>query len=610
MPSFPNFLVDKDFVKTRFLEPRGSESVNKRNLGLPRGVYLGFTPETTSGSLVLRLTPDRCCNFSVLKVCAQSTKVQVDVIAPTTVELNFTGHTVWPVYVIGRADYSLNRPTQGRILTRATQAAGPQEVGICRVDLVAGDLVVDTTVPTNRQPPLAFSQQAAGYMYDGATSDIVFAQSATAEVIQARDDSKNPGPPPPAQRLADRLAIDLAGDNISDLLGRKLVTVMGNAQVVTAGATSMNASQSFSAISRDFPPVTTFEPGGNETTSGAVTAPADTDRNVAFLVEEATGLRLETTTGGPVYGRVSYVGGVGTGSCTFTNASTTVTGVGTLFTSELQVGDLLLTPDGYYAIESIANDTTLALATAYASTTAIGFIVLFRRFTISFFSRTSGAELSHALPQTTNIRPFFSVWAELKDSLFDASIYMKKIGETPNVPAATDVVSGLVRLAVGGGLAGAIYQITNAQSSIGGNNFHTLNFSAVNASGVNAGGGVANISVPGNPGPPGAGAVPGPVGPTGAPGTGASARNTWEVSPLYGPGGAGHTFTVTFSAATPPFAGNVAHIVGGIALSDPFPFFSTRITSISKLGNTGTIVMDLSALSNATQGKVFLGGCA
>lgn len=610
MPAFPNYSVDKQFVKARFLEPRGSESVNTRNLGLPRGVYLGYVPSVSPGSLVLSLLPDPCCGFSVLKVGASATKTQIDVISPTTIELDFTGHSVWPVYVLGRGDYQPLRATQGRILTRATGAVGPQEVAICRVDLIAGNLVVDTTIPTNRQPPLAFAQQGVGYMYEDATTDIVFAQSATAEVIQARDDETNPGPPPVSQRLAGRLAIDLSGSHISSKLGRKSVTVIGNARTVTAGATSMNASDSFSAVTRQFPPATTFVPSGNETTTGAITAPGDTVRNVAFLVEEATGLRLETSTGGPVYGRVVYATSIGAGTYTFTNASTTVTGVGTLFTSQLQVGDLLLAPSGdYYAVAAIANDTSLTITTAFTGTTALG-AVFYRRYTINFFSRTTGVEAPYALPQTTNIRPFFSVWAELKDSLFDASIFMKKIGETPNVPSATDAVSGLVKLAVGGGLAGAIYQITNAQASIGGSNFHTLNFSAINASVVNAGGGVANISVPGNPGPPGPGAVPGPPGPTGPPGTGANARNTWEVSPLYGPGGSGHTFTVTFSAATPSFAGNVAHLVGGVALSDPFPFFSYRITSITKLGNTGTIVMDLSGLSNLTQGKVFLGGCA
>ena len=608
MPSFPNFTFDKSFVRARFLEPTGSLAINTRQYGLPRGIYLGYDPQVTSGSLVLKLKPDARLGFSMLKVAAQSTRVQIDVISPADVELNFTGHTVFPVYVIGRADYQENVPTQGRVLTRATGPSGPQEVGICLVDLVGSDLTVTTTVPTYRQPPLAFVNQAVGYMYGGATTDLVFAQTATAEVIKARDNLKIP-PIPPAARLNDRLSLDLSGEFIADQLALKSAAVVGNARLVLSGATSMNVSDSFSEVSRELPPALTFTPNGTETSEGAITAPGDTVRNTAFLIEEATGLRLETAIGGPVYGRVVYSTGALTGTMTFSNASDAVVGAGTLFTTELQVGDLILAPDGkFYAVEALLNATNLTLTVAFAGTTTAGFVSSFRRYMLNFFSRTTGVEVAFALTQNTNIRPFFNAWFRLDRSVFDASTFMKKVGEMPNTPSATDTVRGLVKLAVGGGLAGTIYQVTNGQSSIGANNFDTLNFTAVNASAVNAGGGTVNITVPGNPGPLGPGAAIGGQGPTGAPGPGANAFNSFEVSPLYGPGGT-HTFSVTFASATPPFAGNLVHVVGGIALSDIFSQFSYRITNISKSGNIGTIDLDLTGLSGVTQGKVFLGAC-
>jgi hypothetical protein len=566
------------------------------------------------GSLTLKLKPDPRLGFSMLKVGAQSTRVQVDVVVPGDVLLDFTGHTVFPVYVIARADYQAGTPTQGRILTRATGASGPQEIGICRVDKPAADLVLVATVPAIRQPPLAFAGQGVGYMYGGATTDLVFAQTATAEVIKSRDNLETP-PAPPAANLSGRLALDLTGVFIADQLALKSATVAGNARLVAAGAVSMNTSDSFSELSRELQPILTLAPNASETAEGVITAPGDTDRNVVYLIDETSGLRLETSTGGPVYGRVAFTTAPLTGSLTFSQSLDTVNGVGTLFLTELQIGDLILAPDTkFYAVEAIATNTNLTLTLAYQGTTLPGFPSTRRRFTTSFFSRTTGAEVAYVLAQNTIIRPFFTGWFKLNRSIYDASTFMKKNGEMPNVPSASDAVRGLVKLATNGGLAGAIYQITNGQSSIGASNFHTLNFTAVNASVVDATGGVANISIPGNPGPPGPGSAVGPVGTTGPPGPGASAFNSFVGSGVYGYGGA-HTFNVTFASETPPFSGNLAHVVGGMSLYDVFTSLigwnGFRITDITKSGNIGTIQLSLVSVfgNQETLGKVFLGGC-
>lgn len=610
MPAFPTYAFTRDHVKVRFLEPTASESINTRCYALPRGVYVGFTPAVTPGSLVLRLVPDTRLGFSMLKVGAQSAKVQVDVFSEESVDLDFTGHTVFPVYVIARADYKVNFPTQGRLLTRATGPTGPQEITVCQVNKVGTDLVVSTTIPGLRQPPLAFSGQANGYMYGGATDDIVFAQSATAEVIQARDDIKNPGPPPPDQRLAGRLALDLAGDFLASQLGLRTAMVVGNAKLVAGGAGSVNVSDSFSVITRQLPPIDrNITAGGSESNEGAITAPTDTVRNICFLIDDTTGRRVEDATNHPVYGRLSHSSGLLTGTLTFSNALATVTGVGTAFSSELQVGDLIQGADTkLYSVASITNNVTLVLTTAYQGPSASGALSTFSRFVLTFFTRGSGSEVGFSLAQATNIRFIFPVWSQTNRSIFDGTLYIRRGAEMPVEPLATDLIRGRVRLAVTGGLAGAINRISNSQTPLGSTNFHTLNFTAVNASVVNAGGGVANINVPGNPGPPGPGSAPGAPGPTGAPAAGANAFNSWEASSVFGPGGT-HSFSVTFASATPPFAGNLVHVVGGHAFFEPFGGFSNRITNISKSGNIGTINLSLTGLLGVAKGKVFLGAC-
>lgn len=63
-----------------------------------------------------------------------------------------------------------------------------------------------------------------------------------------------------------------------------------------------------------------------------------------------------------------------TGTVDVTNASATITGTGTLWLSEIAIGDLfIVVGDGVsYEVASITNDTTIALTAPYAGTTATG----------------------------------------------------------------------------------------------------------------------------------------------------------------------------------------------------------------------------------------------
>lgn len=601
MPSFPSAQIGADKVKMRFLEPSVPTSLNARWNGLPRGVWIGFVPQTTPGSDVLTLARDAIHGFSCLKVTAPTSAVMVDIFTADDITLDFSGHTRFPVFVLARADYNTTQHTQGRIFTRTAGPVGPSEITICVVDKPGADLIATTTIPADRQPPLAFDGQAFGYMLQGASDDIALALSVTTEVITARDDIKNPGPPPPGQLLADRLAIDLAADFLASQLGLRNVSVPGNAKIVAAAVTSANVSASFAALHREFDPKIDFTPGGDESTQGVITDPPDSDRNVLFVYDDTTGARVIDTVRQPVYARLSFATAALTGTLQLTQADTKIFGIGTSFDVELEEGDIILGADGkFYEVDTIVGPSELDLSIAYqgASVGAPGVASSYRRWTASFFTRASGAELSVALPSTVNMRIVFSAFVDADFPVFDATAFMKKDGERPVLPEASDVVRGRIKLAVAGGQAGAVHTITAASAPIPNSpNFHTINFDAVNASVVNAGGGVANIIVPGNPGPPGPGASPGPTGPPGPPGFGLVNKNTFETSGSLGPGGS-HSHTVVFTSATPPLSGTLAHVAGGFGRFESGNYggssvSSFNITNISKAGNSGTIQVSL-----------------
>lgn len=572
MANFPTHSFSEDNVEVRFRERRLSESVSRRCYGLPRGVYVGYEPQVQGGSLVLSLAIDSRVGFSSLKVGSQSLPVQVDIFTKESVTLNFTGHTQFPVFVIARADYARDVHTQGRILTRATGATGPQEINICKVNKPSADLVVDVTLPANRHLPVAYDGQAFGYMLPGAAEDIIFAQSVTAEVIRARyslatPDALPPTLPPTGQLLADRLVLDLSADYLAAQMGLRNNVLVGNAKSLPAGGNSANVSGSFASTSREFEPKLTLDGGGSESTEGAITAPTDVVRNVCFLIKETTGERIIDADRHPVYGRLGFSSGPLSGTFLFTNAQVAVVGTATLFLTELEVGDIILGDDGvWYEVESVPDNFNLELSAAYQGVTVAAASSSYRRITLSFFSRGTGAEVAHTLADPVNMRFFFSAWNRTDRSAFDALAFMHRTGERPVLEEASGSVAGRIRLAAAGSKAGAIRTITDAQVAIGAN-FHTLNFSANNAVITPAGTGVANIDVPGDQGPLGDGSLVGPQGSPGVPGTGFIRSEPFVLSdPILG--GAG-SFTVDFAAifepGATPFSTPLTHVVGGFA---------------------------------------------
>lgn len=611
MSSFPGYSFAAESVSVRFREQRVSEALSTRWLGLPRGVYSGFTPQVSAGSQILTLAADSRVGFSSLKVGAQSFPVQVDIFTKGSVTLNFSGHTQYPIFVIARADYARDTHTRARIFTRTTGASGPQEINICQVDKPNDDLVVDASVPASRHLPVAFQGQAFGYMLPGAAEDIVFAQTTTAEVSRARysiatPDALPPTPSPVGQLLADRLALDLAADYLAAQIGLRCNSIVGNAKIVAASSTSVNVSGSFASTAREFEPKITIAAGGNETTEGAIVSPDN--RNICFLVDDVSGHRVIDADRHPVYGRLGAASAAITGTLDFQNAQTTVMGSGTNFTGELEVGDIILGADGsWYEVAALTAADELELSTAYLGADVAGVSSSYRRFTLLFYTRASGAEVSHALVEPVTMRFFFPAWFRADRSIFDALAYMKRVGERPALGGATDATAGRIQLAVSGSKAGAIHTIRSSLVSVG-SNFHTLNFSAANAAITPAGTGVANITVPGDRGINGVGADTGDKGLDGPAGVGGQQLNSFETNgTLYPPGSS--TMTIDFSSGvTPTLSGNISHVVGGFARFSATVWGNAEGWKITNIWKSGALTASISfTLSGNSHAKFFLG---
>jgi hypothetical protein len=569
---------------------------------------------------VLTLDVDPAHGFSLLKVGSQTRNLQVDLFIASPVQLDFTGHTAWPAYVIARADWRDGKPTQARILTRATTASGPQEVLICRVSKPAADLVVEALFPTTRQPPLAFQGQAFGFMPEDAISDIVLGNSVTAEIVAARTSAHTGA----HASLQDRINADLVGDSLADRLALRPYILIGNAKTLVTG-TSTNVSGSFAATQREFEPKITIEPEGDETTEGAVTAPDDAVRNDCFVVNADNGQRVVNANGEPVFGKLAFATvtlPAGAQVC-FYNASRTIDGNGTLpFQSPLAEGDIVQAPDGeFYEIEDFVDQDNATLGAAYqgagnpdvATWAGLPSDPSIRRFTLSFFTVAGGvATLANA-----SIRFGFPAFYRSDRSIYDGYLLLKKDGELPPVPNATETATGKALLAAADGKAGSFRSVEAAAVQIA-SHVHTLNFvygNQVGSTVQDAGFGVCEVSIIGAKGPQGTNSGEGPQGPQGDPGYGWSTCNPFVPTGWLGLGAVTGSHTVDFSVLSPSI-GNIRHLWGGFcaiewdASSAP-PLTYLELTNIVRVSNTtGRIDYSLTGPNAALcRFMVYLGAC-
>ena len=612
--TFPSVSFASDFVKLRFFEPDVPFAINQRWLGMPRGVYLGFIPSTTPSSRVLTLDVDPNQNFSLLKVPSGTERVMVDIFTNESVELDFSAHTVWPVYVVATSTYNRMAPVQGKIFTRATPANDIDEVTICKVNKSGADLVVESDAPTNREPPLAFQGQDYGYMPDSSVENLATTTATVAEVIAARNSSYTGG----HSSLSDRIAADMSGSAMADRLGLRLTHLLSNIHPNRTGS-SFNVSSSFAATGRVFGPNLTIAPGGSEVVEGALTSGA---RNECFVVNATTGERLVNTTREPVFGRISFTSGsLGGGvEIQFVNASTSVNGGGTNpFQAPLQEGDLVQGPDGlFYEVEEFVDPDNAVLGAAFQGTSGSAFGAAYRRWLLFLFTVSGGP---FALPGSTPIQFLFPGFFRMDRAVFDGTLYLKRNGERPQLPVATTAIPGKALLAIDNGLVGSFRIIKNA-GAVAGNDIHTLNFAFGGA--TNAGGGVANVAVPGAPGAAGPGSNQGPDGPTGEAGFGYSLNNAYDVGPETGTTGAAVgpvsvTHTTNWTTTAPNFSVEVprsyAHVTGGWNTIDGFQFFGFELVSITEIapvdGNSTRITYRIDPLPNTsiTTVAAFQGAC-
>jgi len=594
--TFPSIALSNEFVKVRWFEQNVAKAVNQRWIGMPRGVYLGFDPETVPGSRLVTLATDAQQSFSLLKVPSRDETVMVDIFTGEDVVLDFTAHNAWPVYVLATSSYKTGSPTQGKIFTRASTASAIDEIVICRVDKVGDDLVIDVTEPTNRQQPVAFQTQPYGYMPDGSIEDLSTTNAIVSEVVAARS-SIYTGP---HGDLKTRLDADMGGAEMADRLGFRLAHLLSNVHQNRSG-TALNVSGSFTETGRTTAPLLTISSGGGESVEGAIT---DGVRGVCFLVNSTTKQRIiNETTREPIYGQLAFSTAIiGAGKeVHFVNASVSVNGNGTNpFGAPLVEGDIIAGPDGlFYEISSIADPDNATLGAAYRGVDDFISNPAFRRWQIFLFTVSSGV---FNLVTPTNVQFIFPSFFRLDRAIFDGSLHIKQDGERPQLPVATSASAGKALLATDGGLVGSFRTIKDTGTSIGAD-IHTLNFLTGGA--ANAGAGVAIVSVPGAKGAPGPSSNQGPDGPTGAAGFGYSLQNSFETGPesgdtstAVGPVTVSYTHDWTVPSSTPTLSAqsprSYAHVSGGWSIINGFHgggFERIHIDSLADDGANNTRII-------------------
>lgn len=166
---FPVQYIDNERIKIRFGERYASSALNERMMGLPPGVYRGFDPVVVGNTVELRVSDYGDSIFTV--------ESSGDVAHPlarveTTVTLDFTGHTVWPVWILAEANYTLGAPTTADIKTVrieeiiATVPAGPNTVDLSTVlapaNLPVRPGTVTIAVTLNGGAPATITDDGAG----------------------------------------------------------------------------------------------------------------------------------------------------------------------------------------------------------------------------------------------------------------------------------------------------------------------------------------------------------------------------------------------------------------------------------------------------------------
>jgi hypothetical protein len=141
MSAFPQISLLDSLFFIRKNESLFSQADNTKLLPLQVGIYKGFVPSAI-GSNKLRISiGSDDINLAVIKT---DTGYSLTFKSVDQYDLDFTGHTVFPVYVVLEGSFDLVNPTSGRILT--VSAVQPHHVKICKVTGISGGNVTFTVV--------------------------------------------------------------------------------------------------------------------------------------------------------------------------------------------------------------------------------------------------------------------------------------------------------------------------------------------------------------------------------------------------------------------------------------------------------------------------------
>jgi len=566
----PSHQFDAVNVKFRHGERYISDAADKKFLGIPRGVYLGFVPSFGTND-VLTLSPDPMFGVSFARVTSQDDPLySVDVFVQTDVILDFSNHNAFPVNVVLKTRGALGFPHSAEIVTQSAAPTQPTEI---LLGVVTAPQTISVAEPFNRDTPYAYSGAPLGYgfMKSNAVDELLAAIALNAEIADARVDLAGTT----QASLDDRLEADGDASAMADRLGKETQSILAGDFVLTSPTSVVNISSGFAAFHRSaasLTPIEDFEGFASETRPGAVTsgtipspspagAMTDNVRNVCAIIDATTQARITSDARAVAFGRLSLDEITLSGTeITFTNSSTTVTGVGTLFTSEVEEGDIIQDPVGgglYEVASTPVSDTSLTLSDPFPGTTTPPATAptLRRRFELNARTRTGpDSDTPFTLPAST-IRVFFTAWRKIEESQFDYLPFLSRGFEEEPIPTATTSLEGKALLAsnISEGQAGSVFQVQQQSAQVGPNHIHTMDFDGA----VLGAPGIADITQRGPigaPGPPGSGGVPGPAGPTGSTGVGFTnfdSANLFRESGLFQHAvlgsGAQYSFSTTMS---------------------------------------------------------------
>jgi len=406
MSSFPAAAFTKDNVKARWLAPYGSEELNKKALGEPRGVYVGATPSAVGD--LLSLLVDTTEGHTSIQIISSTSLAMITLTTEETIQLDFTGHTSFPVYVVAKANYQINAVSSATVETQLVAPNGRTEIGVCRVDSLSPMVIVtDPTVDAAaRQRPFARSFQPFGYMPGGSVEDLEAATTSTAEVIAARTDTVAFVHP----NLSDRLTADFTPARVAGNMGRESDLIQGN-DYVTIG-NSQRMSSSFAKSSRTVKPDLDIIPGGSETITGAITeivvgsGTSDTVRNIVNIVDVSNGQRLiDKANGRPVFGRILSDEILIPAALTFDITNTVGTSINV--SANVETGDLIEDLDGVYQEVVSVSAINIVMTSSNTGTTGVSAVGAQgrRRFTTNLLTKSGGVETAHTIIREVAIGP-------------------------------------------------------------------------------------------------------------------------------------------------------------------------------------------------------------